>query len=243
MAEALFWGLVAGSSLLVGGAVALAVPIRDRLHGLIMAFGAGVLVSAVSFELVEDAFETAAWSGALAIGLLTGCAAFSVGDLLIDRMGGQDRKRLGGPDEPSSPLALVLGIVLDGIPESAVIGLMLLEGGGVGWAFVVAVFLSNLPEAVAATTGLVAVGWTRGRILALWLAIVAISGLAAAAGYVVFDGASDELLAFTLAFAGGAILTMLADTMVPEAYRLGGRLVGVFVTVGFAIAFSLSMIE
>ena len=243
MSEAFFWGLLAGSSLLVGAALALTVHIRPRLNGWIMAFGAGVLISAVAFELVEDAFETSSWGGSLALGLFAGCAAFTLGDALIDRMGGAERKVLHGREAEGSPLAIVLGIVLDGIPESVVIGLTLLEGGTVSAAVIVAVFLSNLPEAVAATNGLQEQRWSTTRILGLWTAIVLVSALASLAGYGLFDGASPDAVAFVLAFAGGAILTMLADTMMPEAYKHGGKLVGFFTTVGFAVAFTVSMLE
>jgi zinc transporter, ZIP family len=241
--EAFFWGAFAGSSLLVGAVLALTVPIRERLHGWIMAFGAGVLISAVAFELVEDAFETSAWTGSLALGLFAGCAAFTLGDALIDRMGGSERKVMHGGEEAGSPLAIVLGIVLDGIPESMVIGLTLLEGGGVSAAVIVAVFLSNLPEAVAATSGLRDQGRSPRWILGLWTLIVLVSALAALAGYGLFDGASPDTVAFVLAFAGGAILTMLADTMMPEAFKHGGKLVGFFTTVGFGVAFAVSMLE
>jgi ZIP family zinc transporter len=243
MTEAFLWGAFAGSSLLVGAALALTVPIRERYHGWIMGFGAGVLISAVAFELVEDAFETSAWTGSLALGLFAGCAAFTLGDALIDRMGGADRKVIHGEERQGSPLAIVLGIVLDGIPESMVIGLTLLTGGTVSAAVIVAVFLSNLPEAVAATSGLREQGRSPRWILGLWTTIVLISALASLAGYGLFDGASDNVVAFVLAFAGGAILTMLADTMMPEAFRHGGRLVGFFTTVGFGVAFAVSMLE
>ena len=137
----------------------------------------------------------------------------------------------------------MLGIILDGMPESAVIGLGLLGGAGVCAAVLAAVFLSNLPEAVAATSGLVKSGWSGRNVLVLWLVVALVSGLASLAGYAFLDGASGDVLAFVLAFAGGAILTMLADTMMPEAFEHGGRLVGVFTTLGFALAFAISALE
>jgi ZIP family zinc transporter len=245
MGEALFWGVAAASSLLIGGIVALRVTVDRLVLGLVMGFGAGVLLSAVSFELVEEAFAESGLLRDVALGLFAGCAAFSLGDLAIDRMGGAARKRVAGEGEETqgSPLAIVLGIVLDGIPESAVIGLTLLEGGAVSVAMLVAVFLSNLPESVAATSGLVDSGWRRSRILGLWLGVMAVSGVAALAGYTLFDNASPSVVAFVLAFAGGAILTMLADTMMPEAFAHGGNLVGVMTTLGFATAFAVSAFE
>jgi zinc transporter, ZIP family len=243
MGEALFWGLVAGSSLVLGGLLTLALDIGRRTLGVVMAFGAGVLISAVAYELVEEAFQTSATLRSVAFGRFAGCGAFAIGDWVIDRMGGDQRKRSTGEQAQGSPLAIVLGIVLDGIPEAAVIGLSLLTGEGVGVAVIVAVFLSNLPEAVAATSGLAASGWKAGKIMGLWAIVMAVTGLASLAGYALLDGASATTLAFTLAFAGGAILTMLADTMMPEAFEHGGKLVGVATTVGFALAFAITALE
>jgi ZIP family zinc transporter len=243
MREALAWGLLASSSLLLGGAIALRVEVRRLVLGLVMGFGAGVLISAVAFELVDEAFQTSGVLSDVALGLFAGCAAFTLGDALIDRMGGADRKRMEGAPAGTAALPLVLGIVLDGIPESAVLGLTLLEGGTISVAMLAAVFLSNLPEAIAATSGLVATGWRASRVLLLWAGVVLVSGLAALAGYGLFDSASPSAVAFVLAFAGGAILTMLADTMMPEAFEKGGRWVGVVTTLGFATAFAISAFE
>jgi ZIP family zinc transporter len=241
--EALWWGAFASSSLVLGGVIALRLPVNRLVLGLVMGFGAGVLISAVAFELVEEAFETSGLLSDVAIGLFAGCAVFSLGDALIDRLGGADRKDMDGAQAGGSALAIVLGIVLDGIPESAVLGLTLLEGGTISVALLAAVFLSNLPEAVAATSGLAASGWRSSRVLLLWAVVVVISGLASVAGYGLFDGASLSVIAFVLAFAGGAILTMLADTMMPEAFEKGGKWVGVVTTLGFATAFAISAFE
>jgi zinc transporter, ZIP family len=243
MAEAFGWGAVASSSLIIGGLLALRVDIRGRALGLIMAFGAGVLISAVSFELVEEAADTSAGNGGVALGLFAGCLAFFVGDQLIDRLGGDERKSSLGRQQGGSPLGIVLGIVLDGIPESIVIGLTILTGGGVSAAMLVAVFLSNLPEAIAATSGLSISGWQGRRIVGLWVLIAVVSSLAAGLGYGAFGDASPRTIAFVLSFAGGAILTMLAETMMPEAFEHGHKLVGVFTTLGFALAFFVSSLE
>jgi len=243
MAEAFAWGLLASSSLLIGGLLALSIRIGSRTLGLIMAFGSGVLISAVAYELVLEAFNTSKGADDVAFGLFAGCAVYSIGDALIDRMGGAQRKHSGGAQQGGSGLAIVLGIVLDGIPESIVLGLTLVGGGGVGFAILAAIFLSNLPEAVAATSGLSTAGWTRSRVVGLWLLVMLVSGLAALAGFGLFEDASPSTIAFIDAFAGGAILTMLADTMMPEAFQHGGKLVGVLTTVGFALAFALTSLE
>jgi zinc transporter, ZIP family len=209
----------------------------------VLAFGAGVLISAVAFELFLEAARTANRSRVVAIGLFAGSVTFFVGDLLIDRMGGEGRKSMGGRQAGGVALAIVLGIVLDGIPESFVIGMDLLGGEGVSAAFIIAVALSNLPEAASASSGLAAAGWSPARIHGLWVVATLAAGVAAALGNGLFGGASPDTVAFVLAFAAGAILTMLADTMMPEAYAQGGRAVGLLTTLGFALAFGISSLE
>jgi ZIP family zinc transporter len=243
VAAAFGWGALAASSLVIGAVFALIYRIHVRTVGLIMGFGAGVLISAVAFDLIEEAAGKASGNGALLTGLFAGCGVFFAGDVLIDRMGGGDRKDPQGAQQSGSPLAIVLGTVLDGIPESAVFGLTIHEGGAVGAAYLAAVFISNLPEAVSSTVGLVTSGWHRGRILGLWIAITGVSGLSSLAGYGLFQVSSPDTVAFVLAFAAGAILTMLADTMMPEAYENGGRLVGVVTTLGFATAFVIHTLD
>jgi ZIP family zinc transporter len=237
--EAAVWGLVTAGSLVVGAAIALVVRPGHRFVGLAMAFGAGSLVAAVAYELVLDAFETST-SGAAA-GFTSGALAFYVGDWLIDRRGGHDRKSM----ERDSSLAggasaIVLGTVLDGIPESFVLGASLQADGVVPVAVVVGVFASNVPESLSATSGLRESGWKSQRLLAMWGAVVAISAVAAAAGWWALESMAASSGAFALAFAGGALLVMLADTLVPEAFELGGREAGLLTALGFALGFSLS---
>jgi zinc transporter, ZIP family len=239
MAGAFGWGLLAASSLVVGAGIALRFRIGLRAIGLIMGFGAGVLLSALAFDLVEEAVGTASGHGATLVGFLTGCGVFFVGDLVIDRAGGARRKSAHGRQSDESALAIVLGTVLDGIPESVVIGLTIYQSGAVG----AAVFISNVPEAISSTAGLASSGWRPRRILAMWTLIAVVSGLASLIGYVAFRSASPNAVAFMLAFAAGAILTMLADTMMPEAYKHGGKLVGVVTTLGFALAFLIDQLD
>jgi len=236
------WGFIAASTLILGGAFALRYRVGERALGMIMAFGSGVLISAVAFELVQEAFNKAGGKGAVALGLCAGSLTFFTGDFLIDRMGGADRKHSGGLQAGGSALAIVLGIVLDGIPESIVLGLSVV-GGSVSAAFLIAVAISNVPEAIAASSGLAQARWRKRRILGLWTLVAVVSGLSALLGFTVFDSASPETIAFVLSFAGGAVLTMLADTMMPEAFEHGGKLVGVVTTLGFGLAFAISALE
>lgn len=239
--EAFWWGGLAASSLLIGGLLALWLPIPTRLLGLVMAFGVGVLTSAVAFELVEDSFEESPLG--VGLGLLAGALAFYLGDKWIDRIGGLDRKRSQRQPANANALAIVLGTVLDGVPESVVLGITLVASDTVGVAVLAAVFLSNLPESVAATVGLRTGGWRPAGVLGLWGAVALVSATAAQVGFVSLDSASPAILAFVNAFAGGAILTMLADTMAPEAYEHGGRSVGLVTTIGFFAAFLITAAE
>jgi ZIP family zinc transporter len=238
--EAFTWGLTAGSSLILGGLLALRFRVGMFALGLVMAYGAGALIGAVAYELVQAELSTSVTGPGVATGLLAGATTFFAGDSYIGRLGGQHRKRSSGVQAEGSPLPIVLGIVLDGIPESIVLGLSLLSGGQVSVAFLAAVFLSNVPEALAATTGLANGGWPSKQIIGLWVLVALASGLAALAGYALLEGATPRTIAFVNAFAGGAILTMLADTMMPEAFEHGGRLVGLATTLGFLTAFWLT---
>ena len=208
-----------------------------------MAFGAGVLISAVAFDLVEEAAEKSSGHGWVDRGhlrRLPGLLRRRLADRPARR---QQRKDADGGQEDGSALAIVLGTVLDGIPESMVIGLTIFEGGAVGAAYLAAVFISNLPESISSTSGLVTSGWKKSRILWMWIAIALVSGLASLAGYGLFQNSSPDIVAFVLAFAAGAILTMLADTMMPEAFEHGGKLVGVVTTLGFAVAFTIHTLD
>jgi ZIP family zinc transporter len=210
-----------------------------------MGFGAGVLISAVAFDLLDEAAAKSLGDGWIAAGLFSGCLVFFGGDRLIDHLGGGDRKDATGAEEEGggNPLSIVLGTVLDGIPESMVIGLTIFEGGAVGAAYLAAVFISNLPESISSTSGLVTSGWVKSRILWMWIGITLVSALASLAGYGLFQDSSPGVVAFVLTFAAGAILTMLANTMMPEAFEHGGKWVGIMVTLGFAVAFTIHLLD
>jgi ZIP family zinc transporter len=237
--EAGFWGFVGGFALLVGAVAGLFLPAGQRLIGLIMAFGAGVLISALAFELTQEAFERGGVD-AVAIGLTFGALSFFVGDTIVDRKGGEHRKRSGGQQAGGNGSAIVVGALMDGIPESVAIGVSLVGGGAVAAPVVIAVFLSNVPESLSAATGLRTAGHSARYVMGLWLAVTAMSALAAALGYALLGDASPNLIAAIQAFAAGAILTMLADTMMPEAFEHGGAQVGLVTVLGFALSFFLS---
>jgi ZIP family zinc transporter len=240
MASAFFWGLIATSSLVIGGLLGSWWTPGKRTLGVILGFGAGVLISAVAYELVFEAIHIAKLTGFPTMGFFAGAFTFFFSDKLIGRMSGSQGE---ATHQSNLVVPLVLAIILDGVPESVVIGLGILKGGAVSVAMLVAVFISNLPEAVAATTGMRSGGWSRTKILLLWLVIAVFCAAASAAGYGLLGGLSPRWLSFVQAFAGGAILMMLANTMIPEAYEHAGKLAGVFLVVGFAVCVWVIVLE
>ncbi len=240
MLEAAAWGLIAASSLVIGSLLTFWLKPGRKLIGLIMAFGAGTLISAIAYDLVEDAAASGR-TMALAIGLALGAITFFLGDWWIDRAGGEHRKRSGGEQAQGNSFGIFIGTLLDGVPESFILGASLVTGGGVSVAFLAAVFISNLPEAMGATTGLSKAGWSKQRILGIWLAVAGVSAAAAAIGYA-FTAAMSLEGVLAQAFAAGALLTMLTDSMIPEAFENGGKIAGLLTVLGFAVAFALSQI-
>lgn len=249
MLEAALWGLVGASSLLIGAAAGIRARISEPAIGLILAFGAGTLISAVAFELTEEAYRTGG-ADVVALGLAAGALAYFAGAVAVSRGGGGGRMSASGRTDADAPGALLLGAVLDGIPESAVIGISLLGGGAVGVPVLAAVFLSNLPESLSSSSGMRDQGVGTRRILSIWALVCLASALAAGAGFALLDGASGNATGLLQAFAGGAVLTMLADTMIPEAYnqqpatsRLRRSAIGLLTVLGFALAYLLSNLE
>lgn len=238
------WGLLAGSALLIGAAAGYLAPVPRRVIASVMAFGAGVLLSAVAFELIGEAHELAGLTPTV-LGATGGATVYTGCNVLLARRGARHRKR-SGEQQPSekeqggSGTALALGALLDGIPESIVIGSSLLSGGAVSVVTVAAVFVSNVPEGLSSAAGMRRAGRSRTYVFGLWGGIALASGLAAVAGFTVLGGASAVVLAAITAFAGGAILAMVADTMIPEAFEEAHLLIGLITVAGFLVAFALS---
>jgi zinc transporter, ZIP family len=240
MAAAFGWGALGASALLIGALAAYHLAPSRGVIAVVMALGSGLLIGSVSFELVDEALKTRSvgWVG---LQVLVGAAVFTFGDWRLEVRGGGERKDPTGAQADGSPLAIVLGSVLDGIPESFVLGLTVLQGG-VSLPLLAGVALSNLPEGMSSSSGLKAARWPERRVLLMWTIVVVVSALSAAAGYVLLDPASGYTGALVQAFAAGALLAMLADTLLPEAYKVEGVLTGPLVVVGFAISIALSAI-
>jgi ZIP family zinc transporter len=238
--EAFLWGALAASTLLLGALLAYWLHPAPKVIGAVMAVGSGLLIGSVSFELIDEALKTrtVGWVG---LYLLVGAGVFTLGDWVIARRGGSERKDPSGEQAQGSPLAIVLGSILDGIPESFVLGLTVIQGGvSVGLLF--GVGLSNLPEGMSSSSGLDAAGWPRRKVVLMWAAVALVSAVSAALGYVLLDPDSARTGALVQSFAAGALLAMLANTMLPEAYELDGIVSGPLVVTGFAASIALSAI-
>ncbi|MCA1730295.1 MAG: ZIP family zinc transporter [Actinobacteria bacterium] len=231
-----------GASLLIGALIGIYAGPSRRVIAVVMALGAGVLVSSVAFELMDEAYKVGGFDAA-SLGLLLGAAVFFTADRIVSQRGGRHRKRSGDQQKDGSAVAIAIGALMDGIPESAAIGISMIGGGKISAALVAAVFLSNVPEGLSAAAGMKQAGRSTTHILGIWGGVTVTSAVAALFGYLFLAGSSENLIAAIQAFAAGAILTMLASSMMPEAYEEGGEVVGLVTTVGFLLAFVLSRLE
>jgi ZIP family zinc transporter len=241
--EAALWGLLGGGALVLGALVAWFARVPQPVIASVMAFGSGVLISAVAFDLMLEAADT---GGLLptAIGFLGGALAYVGANAILARHGARHRKHPGArqPSEDQqagSGVAIAVGALLDGVPESVVLGVSLLSGGGVSLSFLAAVFISNVPEGMSSAAGMKSKGRSAAYVFGVWGSIAAVSAIAALVGALALDGAPPEAIAVITAVAAGAILTMIADTMIPEAFEETRTWTGVITTVGFLVAFAI----
>jgi zinc transporter, ZIP family len=232
MFEALAWGALAASSLLIGALFGVLRPWPKRAIGLVLGFGAGALISSVSFELAQEGVRVGGGS-AVGIGLAAGALTYYVCDTEIERRSG----------DADAGAALALGAFLDGIPEQLVLGLGIALGDGVSAGLLAAIFVSNLPEAIGSATAMRSAGRSRRDVLVLWACVAVICTLASGVGFAIADSASDTLKGGINGFAAGALVVMLVDSMIPEATRQAGRTTGLVTTLGFAVAAGMSGIS
>lgn len=232
--QAGLWGLVAALALVLGAMIALLTPVPRKAVALVLAFGAGALVSALAFDLSDEAFR-AGGTLIFGTGLAVGALIYYVGDRLIDRLG-----HGAGVSRQANGPAIVLGALLDGLPESLVLGATLIGSASVSPSLLAAVLVSNLPEGLAGARDLSDEGHSKRFIFGLWVAVAIASGVVAAIGNAGLSAMGPGPLAFIQAVAAGGIITMLADTMFPEAFRDGGDSAGLATALGFATAFVIS---
>lgn len=233
MAAAGFWAFVGASSLILGALIARTGRLKGRPLALLIGFGSGALVSALAFDLFEEAIKASATGLSVAIGFVAGAITYFVGSEIIERLPG------AGAKDGDGGLPILLGAVLDGIPESIVLGLTLV-GGAPSIAVLGAIFISNVPESVTSSKEMLDGGRRPVWVIGVWTLVATASALAAAIGYGVLASASGDVIALVDAFAAGAIITLLADDLLPAAHAQSNKLVGLAVAAGFAVAAFLS---
>lgn len=239
------WGLLAGGALLIGAFIAVFLKVPVRMIAGIMAFGSGILISALAFDLMDEAYKKGGIDST-AIGFLGGAIIFTGINYILSLKGAKHRKRSGNQQQKKTEgngIALAVGALIDGIPESIVIGLSMLQGGKVSMVAVIAIFLSNLPEGLSSSAGMKKAGRSKTYIFIVWGSIAVISGLAALAGFSIFKDFSADVIAASTALAAGAILAMIVDTMIPEAFEETHNFAGLITVAGFLIAFFLTKIK
>jgi zinc transporter, ZIP family len=238
------WGLLGGGALVLGALIAWFLRVPQAVIASVMAFGSGVLISAVAFDLMAEAADTGGLAAA-AVGFLGGAAAYLAANAALARHGARHRKRSGGAEGEEQPsegeqsgsgAAIAIGALLDGVPESVVLG-----GGSVSLSVLAAVFISNVPEGLSSAAGMKRSGRSAAYVFGVWGGIALISGASALIGYLALGSAPPEVVAVITAVAAGAILTMIADTMIPEAFGRTRTWTGLITTVGFLVAFAIDV--
>lgn len=246
MTSALLWGVVAASSLLIGALLGIARSWPPRLVGAVLAFGGGALIASISYELFAEGLETGG-PVPLGLGLAIGALTYYGANRLVERAGSGSSSRRGGhakeKRKAQGGTSLALGAFLDGIPEQAVLGIGIASGTGVSIALIVAIFVSNLPEAIGSASDMREAGSSRRSVLLLWTGVTVICALATVVGYLVADVASTPLRGAVDGFAAGALLVMLVDSLVPEAREKAGESAGLVTALGFALAAGLSLLS
>jgi ZIP family zinc transporter len=233
MGQAVLWGAVAASPLLVGALLALVRRWPDRLLGIILGFGAGALMASIAFELWEQGVELAG-HGPLIAGVAAGALCYYIAARILDARQAKRKADAGGG-------SLAIGALLDGIPEQLVLGIGLASGEGVGVALIVAIIVSNLPESIGSASDLLEGGMRRGRVVLLWAGVAVLCALATVGGFALASVVDDSFRAGANGFAAGALLVMLVDSMVPEAQKKATESTGLATVIGFAFAAWLAL--
>jgi zinc transporter, ZIP family len=247
--QSLLWGFIASIPLLLGSIIALFVSIPKSIIATIMAFGSGVLIAALSFSLIEEAFSLSQSIPPVIIGFIVGGLSYTIANYILSKKSSGDfrrRKRshgeMAGGGKDASGLSLLVGSIMDNIPENMVLGISLVTGGTVNIVLIAAIFISNFPEGLASSEGMKTNGKSRKYIIGIWSIAVLIGTISTAIGFSILSKANSSIISIAISFAAGAILVMLAESMMPEAYKEGGMKIGIATMIGFVVAFILGKI-
>lgn len=244
MIQAILWSALATGTILIGMFMAYRNMVGAKWTALIMAFGAGAIVSAVAYQLILGAVGEVTGSHLLiAVGIAAGALTYYFADRWVDHMGGADRMDYDGGQASGSGTGILLGSLLDGVPESLVLGMSLVHSPEVSIAFIFAVAISNIPQGLGGTAGMLASGWPQKKITGLWLAVCALSIGATALGYWLAGLFSGATGATVDAYAAGALLVMLTDSMIPESFQHGGKEAGLALVIGFSVATAVALMQ
>jgi len=233
---------------MVGALLALFITIPKSVVATILAFGSGVLVAALSFSLVEEAFQLTKDVLPVIIGFVIGGLSYTTANFILSRKSGEITKRRkrshytdvqDNSNNKGQGLTLLVGSVMDNIPENIALGISFVVGGTVNIVLIIAIIISNFPEGLASSHGMRLNGKSRRYVLSLWSTAVIIGTISAGLGYSVLSNTSPATIGITTSFAAGAILAMLAESMMPEAFVQGGSKIGLATVAGFATAFTL----
>jgi zinc transporter, ZIP family len=246
--DSLVFGFVASSPLLIGCILSLFFKLSEKLISTIMAFGSGVLIATLTFSILVEAFKITHTLPATILGFVLGGISYGIANAILNRKSKTKSSKSGNlatdskitNSSPPSGKSLFIGSVMDNIPENAALGITLASGGVINIAFLVAIFVSNLPEGLASTSDMKSAGLRRRNILILWSVAVAIGTLSTTIGYSILSNSSPPIISISIAFAAGAILVMLGETMIPEAFRKESFGKGVALLTGFVIAVLLT---
>ncbi len=243
--EAFFWGLVVGSGLIIGAAISYFFHLPHRLLASVMGFGGGVLISVLAFELIEEAYIHGGLPSSIT-GFLAGAILFSAANWLLSGRGAKHRKRCSDcivqfPEykKGGNELAIAIGSIIDDIPEAIIVGIALGGGVSIGKAVLIGFFLANIPEGLASASGMKKSGRSAQYIFGVWGGITILTGIAGMLGYTVFGSFPDTIIAFITALAAGGILSMVAETMIPEAFEEAQSFIGLITAAGFLAFFVL----
>lgn len=240
MSTAFSYGILSVLPLILGAYLGSHFKIREKFIGLISAFGSGAMIAALTFGLMEESFKLGGFDNSI-IGFIIGGLLFVLGDLIIIKIGGRGHKKYYNV-EKSTGWGIVLAAILDGIPESIALGIGLLLNIKVGLLVLVAIFFNNLPEAIASAYDLGKIKKTPKKIVFVWLTVALVSFVFVILGYTIFSHLSENYIATFESLAAGAILAMLASTMMPEAYKESGVNSSLATVAGFMVIFILSKV-